>query len=70
MSKREHDSLNIAAQEDKVELQLTPMIDCVFLLLIFFLLTMKFRHEEGHLKSWLPRDRGLNSSMPQIDLSP
>ncbi|MBN1419788.1 MAG: biopolymer transporter ExbD [Planctomycetes bacterium] len=56
--------LNIAAQGDVVDLPLTPMIDIVFQLLIFFLLTMSFHAEEGYLQAWLPRDRGLSSANP------
>lgn len=40
---------------------MTPMIDVVFLLLIFFLLTMKFTDLEGKLVTHLPRDKGPNS---------
>ncbi|MBN1417707.1 MAG: biopolymer transporter ExbD [Planctomycetes bacterium] len=39
---------------DEPSLLLTSMIDCVFLLLIFFLLTFQFHSEEGLLRSWLP----------------
>jgi biopolymer transport protein ExbD len=36
---------------------MTPMIDVVFQLLIFFLLTMKFTIQEGELLTHLPRTR-------------
>lgn len=50
---------NIA--DEKCELQMTPMIDVTFLLLIFFLLTLSFRSFEGKLAAYLPKDVGLNS---------
>ncbi len=39
-------------------LNMTPMIDIVFQLLIFFMLSMRFRDVEGKLLSQLPKDRG------------
>lgn len=36
----------------------TPMIDVVFLLLVFFLCATRFRQDEGMLKALLPKDRG------------
>jgi biopolymer transport protein ExbD len=41
---------------------MTPMIDVVFQLLIFFMLTMKFKEVEGKLLSQLPKDKGLAPS--------
>lgn len=41
-----------------VALQLAPMIDLTFLLLIFFLVTARFEPAEGVLASDLPRDVG------------
>jgi len=44
---------------DKVpESNMTPMIDVVFQLLIFFMLSMHFPEIEGVLKTQLPKDRG------------
>jgi len=39
----------------KVDLQMTPMIDCVFLLLIFFMVGMKFREFDRRLDADLPK---------------
>ncbi len=50
-------------------LPLTPMIDCTFLLLIFFMLACRFRSEEGKLQAHLPKDRGIPGiDTPTIDL--
>ncbi len=43
-------------------MEMTPMIDVTFLLLIFFLLTLKFKTLEGKLSAYLPKDVGVNSS--------
>ncbi len=41
---------------------MTPMIDVVFQLLIFFMLSMHFKEVEGKLLSQLPKDKGLAPS--------
>ena len=43
---------------EEVKMDMTPMIDVVFQLLIFFLCATKFKAEEGNLKAYLPKDRG------------
>ena len=42
----------------QARLQMTPMIDVTFLLLIFFMCTLRFRTLEGRLEATLPRDAG------------
>ncbi|MCH7890992.1 MAG: biopolymer transporter ExbD [Gemmatimonadetes bacterium] len=46
----------------EAEIDLTPMIDVVFLLLIFFMCTLKFKTLEGKLAAYLPKDVGVNTS--------
>jgi len=41
-------------REDKIELQMTPMIDIVFLLLIFFIMTFKIVLPEGDFNIRMP----------------
>lgn len=41
---------------------MTPMIDVVFQLLIFFMLSMHFKEVEGKLLAQLPKDKGLAPS--------
>ncbi|MBL6721784.1 MAG: biopolymer transporter ExbD [Planctomycetes bacterium] len=53
--------LNDLASEE-VEMEMTPMIDVTFLLLIFFMCTLKFKTLEGKLSAYLPKDVGVNSS--------
>ena len=52
---------------EESELDMTPMIDIVFQLLIFFLLSAKFISLEGQLSSYLPKDRGLQASFSKIE---
>lgn len=46
---------------EKCELQMTPMIDVTFLLLIFFMCTLKFKVLEGKLGAYLPKDVGVQA---------
>lgn len=46
-------------REVEISLNLAPMIDVTFLLLIFFLVTTTFERAEGVFASKLPRDTGV-----------
>ncbi len=43
---------------DEAQLEMTPMIDVTFLLLIFFMCTIKFKSLEGKLGAYLPKGAG------------
>ncbi len=58
-----------AGDQPDRELAVTPMIDVVFLLLIFFLLASRFKSTEGEIKSYLPKDRGPGETPYVIDLA-
>ena len=45
-------------QEDKMELKMTSMIDVVFLLLIFFIVTLDIPKQEGMIDTELPKATG------------
>ena len=45
---------------EEIKGDMTPMIDVVFQLLIFFMLTIKFKLLEGKLSAYLPKDVGVN----------
>jgi biopolymer transport protein ExbD len=47
---------------DEMKGDMTPMIDVVFQLLIFFMLTIKFKTLEGKLSAYLPKDVGVNTT--------
>ena len=57
--------INKEASRQDLPLQMTPMIDVTFQLLIFFLCSIKFRTLEGKLGAHLPRDVGVNASLSQ-----
>jgi biopolymer transport protein ExbD len=46
---------------EEVEVDMTPMIDVTFQLIIFFICTIKFKTLEGKLETQLPKDVGVNS---------
>jgi len=46
------------------KLDLVPMIDCIMLLLLFFILTTKFVSEEKSISSILPTDKGQAAASP------
>jgi len=48
--------------DEKCEMEMTSMIDVTFLLLIFFMCTLKFKTLEGKLAAYLPKDVGVNQS--------
>ena len=51
--------------QEEINMEMTPMIDVTFLLLIFFLLTLKFKVLEGKLSAYLPKDVGVNTSQAE-----
>ena len=51
--------------EETYEMEMTPMIDVTFLLLIFFILTLKFKVLEGKLAAYLPKDVGVNTTQAE-----
>ena len=52
----------------EVKPEMTPMIDVTFLLLIFFIVTLKFKTLEGRLDAALPKDRGTaNTQIEEIE---
>jgi biopolymer transport protein ExbD len=52
------------------KLDLVPMIDCIMLLLLFFILTSKFSSEEKAITSLLPTDKGQMASTPTTKVEP
>jgi len=50
-----------AQTEEAAKLNITPMIDCVFLLVTFFMVTMKFPKTEALLPAYLPREEAASA---------
>ena len=49
-------------EPQETEMNMTPMIDIVFQLIIFFLLSLKFKTIDRRIDSQLPKDRGIEVS--------
>ena len=57
------------AEDEEPGISMTPMIDIVFQLLIFFMLACRFRTEEGQMHAFLPKNRGMGTAgTPAITL--
>jgi biopolymer transport protein ExbD len=56
--------------EEKVELQMTPMIDVVFLLLVFFVMTFRIRVPEGDFHLKMPLEAPTEGVPEMSDLPP
>jgi len=50
----------------KIQPPMTPMIDCIFQLLLFFMLMPSSAGREGYLTTNLPKDTGPNPRPPEI----
>ena len=55
-------NLSEQLEEAKLELQISPLIDVVFLLLIYFIVTAKIIKKEGDIPFMLPAD------VPQVEM--
>jgi len=59
--------------DEELKLEMTPMIDVTFLLLIFFMCTLKFKTLEGKLAAYLPKDVGVNTTqsepIPKVEIT-
>lgn len=56
--------------EASMEINMTPMIDVIFQLIIFFMCSIHFKSLEGKLYSYLPKDKGMAMTAvtdPQLD---
>lgn len=52
---------------DRLQMQFTSMIDVVFLLLIFFMCTLKFKSLESKITAHLPLDRGPQTTYEELE---
>jgi len=48
--------------KEEAKMDMTPMIDVVFQLIIFFMCNIKYKTLEGRLDAYLPKDVGVNTS--------
>ena len=53
-------------EDNPVPLNVTPLIDIIFCLIIFFMCSFHFKQLEGKIESWLPKDKGVQGT-PQAN---
>jgi len=49
-------------EDNPVPLNVTPLIDIIFCLIIFFMCSFHFKQLEGKIESWLPKDKGVQGT--------
>jgi biopolymer transport protein ExbD len=45
--------------ENPVSINVTPLVDVIFCLCVFFMISFKFKQIEGKFESWLPKGKGV-----------
>ena len=57
--------------DNPIAINVTPLVDIIFCLCVFFMISFKFKQLEGHFDAWLPRTTGLHRGPSGIiDLLP
>src|SRR5262245_29481159 len=51
------------SEENPVAINVTALVDIIFCLCVFFMISFKFKQLEGKFDSWLPRNKG-SQGMP------
>jgi len=46
------------SEENPVAINVTPLVDVIFCLCVFFMISFKFKQLEGKFDSWLPKGKG------------
>ena len=44
--------------ENPVSINITPLVDVIFCLCVFFMVSFKFKQLEGKFETWLPKEKG------------
>jgi biopolymer transport protein ExbD len=59
------------SEDNPVAINVTPLVDIIFCLCVFFMISFKFKQLEGKFDSWLPKGKGaqgmpLNSVIQEV----
>ncbi len=57
-------------ESDETEMNMTPMIDVVFQLIVFFMLVLKFKSVDLRIQSELPKNKGIQATNQFVDEKP
>lgn len=55
-----------SSEDDAISVNVTPLIDVIFCLCLFFMCSFHFKQLEGKLSSWLPREEGPREAPAQL----
>ena len=47
------------SEENPVAINVTPLVDVIFCLCVFFMISFKFKQLEGKFETWLPKNKGM-----------
>jgi biopolymer transport protein ExbD len=53
------------SEENPVAINVTPLVDIIFCLCVFFMISFKFKQLEGKFDSWLPKGKGSSGSITE-----
>ena len=53
-----------SSHENPLPLNVVPLIDVIFCLLLFFMCSFHFKTLEGKMEAWLPQDKGAAQAKP------
>lgn len=53
-----------ASADNPLPLNVVPLIDVIFCLLLFFMCSFHFKTLEGKMEAWLPQDKGAAAAKP------
>jgi biopolymer transport protein ExbD len=56
------------SEENPVAINVTPLVDIIFCLCVFFMISFKFKQLEGKFDSWLPKGKGSTGSITSEDI--
>ena len=48
----------VSDEENPVAINVTPLVDIIFCLCVFFMISFKFKQIEGKFDTWLPKNKG------------
>jgi len=54
---------SMGEDENPVAINVTPLVDVIFCLCVFFMISFKFKQLEGKFDSWLPKGKGAAGSV-------
>src|SRR6185436_14058760 len=56
------------SEDNPVAINVTPLIDVIFCLCVFFMISFKFKQIEGKFDTWLPKGKGVGGVAQGTDV--